>query len=145
MDRNLVKTKQYDIDLKKPQSSSFKIPKKKVMFQGVNQKYSVKMHNVVNPLTSRPKNFLIYDRRERGIQSLNLSPVYSSSFIPTLNTAASKELLPRIFSKKSPRSPTSSKFFQLHKEVYDRGYLVSGIKKSLHYKEARNKPSPRLR
>ncbi|OMJ82523.1 hypothetical protein SteCoe_16748 [Stentor coeruleus] len=143
MDRNLVKTKQYDMGLKKPQSSSFKIPKKKVMFQGVNQKYLLKMQNPVNPLTSRPQNFLIYDRRERGIQSLNLSPVYSASFIPTINTIASKELLPRILSKNSPRSPTNSKFFQLHKEIYDRGYLVSGIKKSLHYKEARIKQSPK--
>ncbi|OMJ65024.1 hypothetical protein SteCoe_39740 [Stentor coeruleus] len=132
MDRNQVKTKQYDIDLKKPQFFSFKIPKKKTMFQGVNQKYLNNISKLAKPLTSRSNNFLSYQEYATRAQFYSLSPTYSSTFLPVLSTATLKEVSPRLHPLTSPRTFNNTKFVHINKNYSSPGYMVTGVKKSLH-------------
>lgn len=139
MDRNQVKTKQYDIDLKKPQFFSFKIPKKKTMFQGVNQKYLNNIIKLAKPQTTRSSNFLSYQEYATRAQFYSLSPTYSSAFLPVLSTAASKEVSPRLHPLTSPRISNNTKFAHINKDHCSAGYLITGVKKSIHLK----KPGPK--
>ncbi|OMJ77873.1 hypothetical protein SteCoe_22436 [Stentor coeruleus] len=139
MDRNQVKTKQYDIELKKPKFFSFKIPKKKTLFQGVNQKYLNNISKLAKPLTSKSSNFLNYQEYAARAQFYSLSPTYSSAFLPTLITAASKEVSPRLHPLTSPRTSNNTKFVHINKEYCSPDYLITGVKKSLHLKKTSQK------